>query len=89
MAALTETVYLILDEVSRYGPMREDGTQAVRQFRISGLRQTRPKQKGAIVVRLNVSVDPGIFDSVSPTVNMTLEAGDVILPDVEITAGGE
>lgn len=85
-----ETIYLTLEEGTRYGTRRADGTFPVVEFRVSQMRKSKPTGlSGAVVVKLNISIDPSIFDAVVPVVNLDLGAGDVILPTIEVQPQGE
>lgn len=87
---ITETVYLVLEEAQRWGKRREDGTVPVYKFRVARMLKTKPQGvAGAVVVKLNVAIDPSIFDAVVPVVDLDLQAGDVIMPTIEVQAGGE
>lgn len=89
MSRIKETIWLVLEESERWG-VPVDGVRPVTKFRVASMRKSKPEGvAGAVVVRLNVSIDPSIFDAVVPVVDLDLQAGDVILPSIEVQASGE
>jgi hypothetical protein len=87
---IQSTAWITLEATKTSYPRDEHGNLPVTQFRVSALRQNRPTPKrGEIAVRLNVEIDPAIFESVVPVVNLSLDTENVILPSVEIEAQGD
>lgn len=90
MTKLEQTFHAVIVPVRRnYGPPdRETGKRPVDSFRVDRIVKGRPTTKGnEIAVKLNLSIDSSIFETLVPVVSIELGERDLFVnTKVEINA---